>query len=161
MDSHIDNKMEFASFLGSTKINKTRQISLIKFVAELMDIKTGDFISYYQWNGEIFIRKGGLQKAFVYPEGFSPMKEMSIEELTSHFDWSNYLISGKIFEDLLPKDLTVLSNSDLEAYECELNETKARLEEHNLRIRNEWLVRATKDDPDYEGCEDIYRKQKI
>jgi hypothetical protein len=89
------------------------------------------------------------------------MKEMSIEELTSHFDWSNYLISGKIFEDLLPKDLTVLSNSDLEAYECELNETKARLEEHNLRIRNEWLVRATKDDPDYEGCEDIYRKQKI
>lgn len=44
-------------FLGKTKMNKTRQISLIKEVADLFEIEEGEYVKFYAQGGEIIIRK--------------------------------------------------------------------------------------------------------
>ncbi|MCB5279793.1 MAG: hypothetical protein PHX08_16755 [Lachnospiraceae bacterium] len=160
MNKGIESKMELADFMGTTKMNKTRQISLKKNVADLLEIVPGDYVSYYWWNNEVFIRKGGLEKGFVYPEGFSPAKEMNVEAFIKSVDWKNYMISGKLFEDIFSKDYSTMTNVDLEDTESVIQETMARLDEIKQRIRGEWIIRATKNDPEYEDCEDIYRRKR-
>ena len=44
-------------YLGKSKMDKTKRISLIKEVADLFDMEEGDHIYFYAVNGKIFINK--------------------------------------------------------------------------------------------------------
>jgi hypothetical protein len=45
-------------YLGTTKYDsKVRRITLLKRIAEMLDVKEGDHIEYYQIDNEIIIRK--------------------------------------------------------------------------------------------------------
>lgn len=45
--------------LGSTKVSTNRKISLVKEVAEKLDMKEGDFVIFYEnEDGEIVLEKG-------------------------------------------------------------------------------------------------------
>ena len=44
-------------YLGKTKIDKTRRISLIKEVADLFEIVEGDNVQFYAEDGKIIIKK--------------------------------------------------------------------------------------------------------
>lgn len=51
------HKVGIMSYLGKSKIDKTKRISLIKEVADLFDVKDGDFIYFYANDGKIIINK--------------------------------------------------------------------------------------------------------
>jgi len=45
--------------LGSTKVSRDRKISLIKEVANYLNVKEGDFVIFYlNKQGEVVVRKG-------------------------------------------------------------------------------------------------------
>ncbi len=51
--------------VGKSKFDRNGRVSLIKDIADLMDLIDGDYIEYYVENGEVIIRK--LTK--IYPGG--------------------------------------------------------------------------------------------
>jgi len=61
-------------FVGKTKMNKTRQISLIKDIADIFEIEEGEYINFYAEDGNIIIRKTTVKY-----DGFDFEREM-IEE---------------------------------------------------------------------------------
>lgn len=44
-------------YLGKSKIDKTKRISLIKEIADLLDAEEGDYIEFYATKGKIMIAK--------------------------------------------------------------------------------------------------------
>ena len=45
-------------FLGSTKITGAGSIQIIKAAADVLDVKVGDHILFYEDDGKIIIKKG-------------------------------------------------------------------------------------------------------
>jgi hypothetical protein len=50
--------------LGSTKIGTDNKIFFLKNVAELLDVKKGDMITFYEEHGKICIEKGYSSEHF-------------------------------------------------------------------------------------------------
>jgi hypothetical protein len=44
--------------LGSTKISTDNKILFLKDVAELLKVKKGDMVAFYEENGKVYIEKG-------------------------------------------------------------------------------------------------------
>ena len=45
-------------FLGSTKITGAGSIQIIKAASEILDVKVGDHVLFYEDDGKIIIKKG-------------------------------------------------------------------------------------------------------
>lgn len=44
--------------LGSTKVSTDNKVTIVKNASELLDIKKGDLLAFYEENGKICIEKG-------------------------------------------------------------------------------------------------------
>lgn len=47
-----------SKLLGSTKVSTDNKITIVKDAAEILKIKKGDIIAFYEDNGRIYIEKG-------------------------------------------------------------------------------------------------------
>ena len=46
------------SYLGSSRIDNTKRLTIRKEIADILDVKSGDHLFFFLENGEIIIRKG-------------------------------------------------------------------------------------------------------
>jgi hypothetical protein len=44
--------------LGSTKVSTDNKVTIVKNASELLDIKKGDLIAFYEEDGRIYMEKG-------------------------------------------------------------------------------------------------------
>jgi bifunctional DNA-binding transcriptional regulator/antitoxin component of YhaV-PrlF toxin-antitoxin module len=50
--------------LGSTKVGTDNKILFLKNAAELLDLKKGDMVTFYEENGKVYIEKGYSSEHF-------------------------------------------------------------------------------------------------
>ncbi len=70
-------------YIGSSKFDKLRRVSVIKPVAEILKLKDGDEVSFYQLDDEIIIRKRVTQdedKNELIDEYIEKLKKVAIIE---------------------------------------------------------------------------------
>jgi len=102
-------------FVGKTKMNKTRQISLIKDIADIFEIEEGEYINFYAEDGNIIIRKTTVKY-----DGFDFEREM-IEERVRDLE-IDIMQSGTAMLD----ELDNMEERKSAAYEIFNNEMKKR-----------------------------------
>jgi len=104
-------------FVGKTKMNKTRQISLIKDIADIFEIEEGEYINFYAEDGNIIIRKTTVKY-----DGFDFEREM-IEEKVRNLEMDILESVRADFDEL--DDMEDRRSAAYEIFKSELERKRA------------------------------------
>ena len=87
--------------VGKSKFDKNGRVSLIKEIAELLDLMEGDYINYYVEGREVVIRK--VTK--IYPGGFDLEGELIADRLEAYEHTHGDYEPDEIFDEELARKM--------------------------------------------------------